>query len=246
MRDTSAERLIHEITSQLSLYGIACTERQASLLARHLRLVIEKNKVINLTRIVDPLEAVSLHIVDSLLPLASDVFVLGSSDFFLDMGTGAGFPGIPLGVMTEAHGMLVDSVGKKVEAVDEFTSRLGLSKLHTRHARLEDLACEMRASQDMVCARAVAQTNVLIEYATPFLKMGGHLVIEKGRPAPEEIDAALHAGDICGLTLVSRESFELPQHLGHREILFFEKVKPSRIALPRKVGEAKRRPLGIE
>ena len=244
----SSDRLGLEqsVIDQLSAYGVACSPQQACLLIRHLELVIEKNKVVNLTRITDPGEAVSLHVVDSLLPLSCDDVALNRSCKYLDMGTGAGFPGIPLGIMTGAHGLLVDSVNKKVQAVGEFARALGLSSLHARHARIEELPAQIGASQDYVFARAVAQSNVLIEYATPLLKKGGRLVLEKGRPSDDELRAAAAAAKICGMTQVSRETFELFGNLGHREIIIFERTGSPSIALPRKTGEAKRRPLGAE
>lgn len=226
-------------------YGISCDERRVSLLIRHLDLVIEKNKVMNLTRITDVSEALVLHVVDSLLPLACKDVTLSSSSSFVDMGTGAGFPGIPLGIMTDAQGTLIDSVGKKVSAVNEFIATLGLDNLVAEHGRLEDLACSLRGTQDYVFARALARTNILIEYAAPFLKKNGLLVVSKAYPDQDELEEAQSAGEICGLAYVSRETFELPQNLGHREILLYQKTGKAKIRLPRKAGTAKREPLGV-
>lgn len=233
------------LISQLSSYGIECSQQQASQMVRHLNLVIEKNKVVNLTRIVDPIEAVSLHLVDSLLPLALEVVSLDESMSFVDIGTGAGFPGIPIGILTGAHGVLVDSVNKKTCAVNEFINQLHLPNLKAVHSRVEDLPREMLLHQDFVFARAVAQSNVLIEYATPLLKMNGLLVLEKANPSDDELSAARRASSICGLSFVSRETFELPNQLGHREILVFKKISKPKISLPRKAGIAKLSPLGI-
>ena len=229
----------------LDEYGISCDERRVSLLIRHLDLVIEKNKVMNLTRITDVSEALVLHIVDSLLPLSCKDVTLSSSSSFVDMGTGAGFPGIPLGIMTDAQGTLIDSVGKKVSAVNEFIATLGLDNLVAVHGRLEDLACSLRGTQDYVFARALARTNILIEYAAPFLKKNGLLVVSKAYPDQDELEEAQRAGEICGLVDVSRETFELPQNLGHREILLYQKTGKAKIRLPRKAGTAKREPLGV-
>ncbi len=236
--------LVQQLCEELATYGISCSEEQGRLLVSYLDLVIEKNKVVNLTRISDPVEAVTLHLVDSLLPLACDDVTIRAEDNFLDMGTGAGFPGVPVAVLTGAQALLVDSVGKKVAAVDEFAQQLGLTKVATKHARLEDLARTIPGSQDYVFARAVAQTNVLIEYATPFLKQNGTLVVEKGHPEDSELLEAERAAEICGLVLVSRETFELPRDLGHREILLYRRVRKSKVKLPRKVGMAKNNPLG--
>ena len=235
-----------QLISELSSYGIVITKEQSDTLVSYLQLVIEKNKVINLTRITEPTDAVTLHLVDSLLPLACKEIGIGKEDHLLDMGTGAGFPGVPLAVVTGAHALLVDSVRKKVDAVSEFCRTLGLRGAITRHARLEELAREIPLSQEYVFARAVARTNVLLEYATPFLTMDGKLVVEKGRPDDEELEEADHAARLCGMKFVSRETFELPRELGHREILIYKKARKAQIKLPRKNGMARQNPLGIK
>lgn len=239
------ESRVVQLIEELGVYGIECAPERAELMIRHLELLVEKNKVVNLTRITDDRDAVTLHLVDSLLPLTMPEVTLGADFLFLDLGTGGGFPGVPLGVMTEARGLLVDSVGKKVKAVAEFVEQLGLANLKTQHVRAEELALQMPSSFDFVFARAVAQTNVLIEYATPLLKQSGLLVVEKGRPTDEEVEAATRAAAICGLELVSRETFELSRNLGHREVFLYRKVRKSSIKLPRKTGDAKHSPLGI-
>ena len=210
-----------QLIEELAVFGIELSADQARTLVSYLMLVIEKNKVVNLTRITNPAEAATLHLVDSLIPLASSTFHIGEKDQVLDMGTGAGFPGVPVAVVTQAQSLLVDSVGKKTTAVQEFADKLGLQNVTTRHARLEELAREIPCSQNAVFARAVAKTNVLLEYATPFLAKGGLLVVEKGRPEEEELRVASQAAKICGMKLVSRETFELPRDLGHREVLLY-------------------------
>lgn len=230
----------------LSSYGIECDERRAALMLRHLDLVIEKNRVVNLTRIESREKGAVLHILDSLLALACREVSLGPGISFVDMGTGAGFPGVPLAILTGASGTLIDSVGKKVAAVDEFIGELGLDRLQAFHCRVEDLPQKYLHVQDYVFARAVAQSNVLVEYATPLLRMGGRLVLEKGRPSEDEVAAADRAARICGMTLVSRETFELPGDEGHREILVYERTGKPRIRLPRRAGLAKHEPLGIQ
>ena len=239
------EQLVRCLLDELSGFDISVTQHQAELLVTYLDLVIQKNKVVNLTRITNPEEAVTLHLVDSLLPLAVPGVQLDEKVSLLDMGTGAGFPGVPLAVVSGAQALLVDSVRKKTDAVSEFVAELRLSSIQTRHARLEELAREIPKSMDMVIARAVAQTNVLLEYATPFLRTNGILVVEKGRPDDEELRVAQRAATTCGMKLVSRETFELPQELGHRDVLVYQRVAKPRIGLPRKVGLAKNKPLGL-
>lgn len=233
-----------ELSGMLEPYGIETNDAQLKLLLRHLELVVEKNREFNLTRIVDFHSGMILHVLDSLLLLPA--VNRGPKGHFLDIGTGAGYPGIPLGIVSGRKGLLVDSVGKKVAAVEGFVGELGLSGiLSCEHARVEDLARARRGGFAVVVARAVAQANVLVEYATPLLAPGGHLVLAKGRLSDDELAAGDAAAKICGLQRVSRETRELPEDMGHREIISFEKVARPRVHLPRKAGDAKRHPLGI-
>lgn len=243
MGDQQFEELTAQLMRELSTYGIDCAETQARLMIGHLQLVIEKNKIVNLTRILDPVDGVTLHIVDSLLPLACDAVRSCDLKSFVDIGTGAGFPGVPFGILTSAKGTLVDSVNKKVSAVNEFIASLELPNLSALHARVEELPSQGFVKEDIVIARAVAQSRVLIEYATPLLRKNGILILEKALLSDEELEDARLTADICGLSLVSRETFELPRELGHREILVYEKSRPSRVKLPRRVGLAKSEPL---
>lgn len=241
-QDPQSQSLAY-IQGLLETVGISATGDQLALLDRHLRLVIEKNKELNLTRITDYQSAVVLHVVDSLLLLSAvDRAPRGP---LLDLGTGAGYPGIPLAIMTNRPTLLIDSVGKKVAAVSEFVERLGLDdQVEARQVRAEELARTQHGRYAVVTARAVAQTNVLVEYAAPLLKMGGLLIAAKGRLTDEEFEVGQSAGRICGLKNVSRETFELSRNLGHREVLVFEKIGSPHIKLPRNVGMAKHHPLG--
>lgn len=236
--------LVTQLHEELALVDISVSDDVERLLVAYLEFILERNKTVNLTRITDYRDAVTLHLVDSLLPLAVKDIPLTSSHDLLDMGTGAGFPGLPLCLACQIRGTLVDSVAKKVSAVNDGISSLSISGVAAVHGRLEELAHDLSHSQDLVVARAVAQAPVLIEYATPFLRKGGLLVLEKGNPTSEELDGAERAAKICGLRFVSRETFELPRNLGHREILFYQRFRSPQIELPRKIGAAKKSPLG--
>lgn len=238
----SLSPLLFEIVSQ---YDIALSEQQIMLMVRHLELVLEKNESINLTRITKPRDALVLHILDSLLfsraiPLAED-----EAFRLLDMGTGAGYPGIPLGILySNASCDLADSVGKKCQAVSEFVDELGLSsRIHVLCDRVESIANSQRASYDVVTARAMDKLSVLLEYASPLLKQHGVLVASKGRIQNDEFRHAINIAPKLGFEISNQLSFELPKGLGSREILCFEKVTKSKIHLPRSIGAAKHRPL---
>ena len=236
--------LIAQLHDEAQTFGIEVSNDQAALLLRHLELVIEKNKVLNLTRIVDEQDAITKHLVDSLLSVKAFERVDDRSARFLDVGTGAGFPGIPFGIMTGCKGTLLDSVGKKIQAVQEFIDELGLDgSLEAQAMRVEDLARERRGAYGCVTARAVAELNVLLEYAAPLLHKGGVLIVSKGQLKDDELANGAYAAKVCGFDYVSRETFELPHDAGHREILVYQKTRKPEIKLPRNVGMAKHKPL---
>ena len=239
--DATQELLIDELKN----YSISCTPDQATLLLKHLDLVIEKNRDLNLTRIDSVEDGIYLHIIDSLL--ASPLLMPCSQTVrILDLGTGGGYPGIPLAIHTGAQVTMIDSVQKKAHAVDEFVSKLGLSEsCEVLPLRSEDVAKQNPESFDNVVARAVAQTNVLIEYAAPLLKTGGALVALKAQTSHEEIETASRAAELCGMEIVSRETFELPKAYGSREIIYIRKNTEPKIKLPRRPGMATKRPLGL-
>lgn len=250
MDQNSHEVLKEELLELLACDGdlslITVTPEMAELLIQHLELVVEKNKRINLTRITNEHEAIVLHIIDSLLFIAPKPTVLGPDEKLLDVGTGAGYPGLPLTIVSGCQSTLIDSVGKKVNAVEEFTDTLGLTdSVSCLHARAEEVPELCHSRFDVVVARAVAQTNVLIEYATPCLRRNGTLLVGKGNPSDEEIQAAARAAKICGLEESGRFEYELPYSLGHRTILAYTKTGNPRIKLPRLNGMAKKNPLGL-
>ena len=155
------------------------------------------------------------------------------------MGTGAGFPGIPLAIATGATGTLIDSVGKKINAVNAIIQKLQLDQATAVHTRIEEYAIQNKGCFDIVVARALASMPILIEYATPFLRERGRFIISKGN----ELVSAQQAASICGLKLARTDTFDLPFDLGHREIFLFERVSKPSISLPRQNGMARKNPL---
>jgi 16S rRNA (guanine527-N7)-methyltransferase len=231
------------VISMAADFGIPVSEQQAELLLKHVSLVNEKNRTINLTRITSIDDAIDRHIVDSLLYL-KEMESLSDNSYLCDIGTGAGFPGVPIAVMTDFSVDMVDSVGKKVACVDSFIDELGLStRCRALHVRVEDLAQTNASKYDYVTARAVAKLRVLIEYAAPLLSLDGSLIASKGNLADDEFEDANRTAKICGMKIVSRETFELPNESGHREILKFVKIRKPSVKLPRRIGEAKAKPL---
>ncbi len=238
--DRSYDELDCRLGALLDEQGIPCSSQQCGLLLDHLALVLERNKVMNLTRITSPEEALVLHCLDSLL---LEEQVAKTEGPVLDIGTGAGYPGIPLAVMEDRPFVLMDSVGKKARAVGEFAEALGITRVRTTQERAESYGAEHRGEFGAVVARAVAPLAVLVEYARPLLHKGGRLIVSKGRLSDDEFGAAQRTADLVGMKLVSRETKELPDDMGHREILVYECAGRSRVKLPRPVGEAKKKPL---
>lgn len=240
--DITKDMLIERLDDSLDECHLDISDVHKRLMLEHLMLVIEKNKVLNLTRITSPYEAVDLHIIDSLLMLES---VIVSDGPLLDIGTGAGYPGIPLTITSGKSATLLDSVKKKAVAVDTFVHELDLmNQIEVKAVRVEEYAKSHRNQFGVVVARAVASNSTLIEYAAPCLKLGGIAVFTKGRPSDDEMREGDSAAQICGLQLADVKEYELPHALGHRTILSYQKVRKSSIILPRATGKAKSEPLG--
>lgn len=217
------------------------TVEQRKLLDQHLRLVIEENKVTNLTRIVDWESAQILHIEDSIQGLPE--FYAAPEGKYLDMGSGAGFPGIPLAILSPRETLLVDSVGKKTKALDRFISELGLTgSVSTYHGRIEDLASERPGEFSVVTARALSQIVSLLELASPLLCKGGRLVCYKTQPESEELDHAKDVARKLGMEFVSTRGFVLSDGETQRAIIVFEKRCNPSMKLPRRVGLAQKKP----
>jgi 16S rRNA (guanine527-N7)-methyltransferase len=241
------ERRQKQLDALLSPFGIETGEDQRMLLLRHLELVMRKNQVLNLTRIVDVDDALVRHVVDSLLFLPSVRSFDGAragSQRCVDIGSGAGYPGIPLAIVHPCEMLLVDSVQKKAAALGEFVEELGLgTSVACSSMRAEELASARREQFDVMTARAVADLGVLVEYASPLLAQGGVLVAGKARIDDVELARGEKTAAIAGMCRVSRETYELPKGQGHREILVFQKTGKSKVRLPRRVGLAKSKPL---
>ncbi len=227
--------------------GLTIDAEAARKLVDYLVLMLRQNETMNLTAIKEWDKAMILHLVDSLVVLPEFEAAINKKPKlpFLDMGSGAGLPGIPLAlVMGQAHGVLCDSVKKKMTAVEGFIAELGLSeRLSTSTQRLEELGSARRGQFGCITARALASLPVLIEYATPLLAKGGSFIAIKGRPEKDEIQAGSKAAQICGLAVQSTRTVELPGDSGERTIIVYEKVVETTIKLPRNVGEASKKPL---
>ena len=209
------------------------------LLRRHLELVIEANKTTNITRIESMEEGMVLHVEDSLVGLPE--LEAAPAGQYADLGSGAGYPGIPLAVETGRETLLVDSVGKKVSILDGFIEKLDLPHVSTYAGRIEDLARERPGEFAVVTARALAKLSVLMELACPLLQQSGRLVCYKAHVDDEEFAHAQSLQEKLGMKLVSDRSVSLGDNA--RRIIVFERVGNPSISLPRRTGMAQKKPL---
>lgn len=212
------------------------------LAQQYLDLVLEVNKTINLTRITDRSEAEILHLEDSLVGL--EEVNAAPAGLYGDLGSGGGFPGVPLALATGRDTVLVDSVKKKMAVVGQLIDQLGLSnQIATCDDRIEDLALDRPGSFSVLTARALSRLVSLLELASPLLIKGGRLVCYKAQVADDELSEALAVQDLLGMKLISERKTLLSDGQTARTILVFEKTGRARLKLPRRVGAAQKAPL---
>lgn len=215
---------------------------QEKLMRRHLELVLKANQITNLTRIDTIEEGLILHIEDSLAGLKEvEEAPVG---LYGDMGTGGGYPGMPLAVATGRETLLIDSVRKKTDILQEIIAELGLQQqVSTYHGRLEDLAKEKKGSFSVLTARALSRFSSLLELASPLLKINGRLVCYKAHVSVDEIESLAALESKLGMKFVSSREFVLSDGVTSRCIVVFEKYKKPEMKLPRKAGDAQKKPL---
>ena len=222
--------------------GLIVTEGQRHVLLNYLRALMEMNSKLNLTRIVEPSQAVRLHIVDSLLCLP-EVFVAPAGPL-CDVGTGGGLPGVPLCVVSGRRGTLLDSVGKKARAVDEILHGLALDgTISALPLRSEQHALTHGHRYAVVTARAVSSLPALVEMAAPLLSDDGVLVALKGSPSADEISRGSEAAALVGLRQVSDRSLVLPGGDEVRTVITYRRFGKAKLNLPRRPGQAHIAPL---
>ena len=208
-----------------------------------MEILLEANKHINLTSITEPEDFILKHIVDSLIMLSKDYVKEGIK--VLDLGTGGGFPGIPLKILyPEIQITLVDSVGKKLKFIDDAARNLGI-KVELVHERAEILGKnkKYREKYDIVISRAVANMQTLSELCLPLVKVDGLMIASKGPKYNEELDAAKNAMKILGGQVKSIEDCTIPIAELERHVIIIEKTNATPAAYPRKPGMPNKNPL---
>lgn len=210
---------------------------------KYKELILEYNKHTNLTRITEDDEFNVKHFLDSLSLFKTDLFVKDKK--IIDIGTGAGFPGLPLKLYNEALDItLLDSLRKRIDFLDGVIEELGLKKIRAIHARAEEIARDpnYRESYDIAVSRAVANLSTLTEYAMAFVKVGGYFISQKGPEYKEELKSAKRAIELMGGEVKDIIHTPLPNDIDHY-ILVIKKVKATDKKYPRGGGKPRKSPL---
>lgn len=236
------ENFRKEIEIYCSKINIEIKIKELENLYQFMNLLIEKNKQINLTAIIEEKDIILKHFIDSIIIQNS----IKDSNNIIDVGTGAGFPGIPLKIINEEKRfVLLDSLNKRVNFLNEVISSLNLKKVEAIHFRAEEAGQkeEYREKFDIVLSRAVSRLNTLAEYMLPFTKVGGKCICLKGPNMKEELEEAKNAIEILGGKIEKTEEYYLPESDIGRTIIVINKVKHLPNKYPRKAGVPSNRPL---
>ena len=220
--------------------GINLTDIQLEKFQIYYNLLIETNKVMNPTSITEEKDVVLKHFIDS---LAIKNYIDISNGRVIDIGTGAGFPGIPLAIIyNDTQFTLMDSLNKRINFINTVMEECKLYNIETVHSRAEDLGHNnvYREKYDYCVSRAVAAIPVLLEYCIPFLKTGGKFISYKSEKAEEEISLSGNAQKKLGCRFDKLYSFDLPGTDISRKFVVFEKIKTTNRAYPRQAGKPKR------
>lgn len=237
---------IEEFKKIMIFYGekidIKFTEEQLNQFYEYMNLLLEWNEKINLTAITAPNEVILKHFIDS---LTINKYIKENSTL-ADVGTGAGFPGIPLKILRpDLKITLVDSLNKRINFLNEVINKLNLVNIETVHSRIEDFGKDKkyRESFDFVTARAVANLAVLSEYLLPIAKVGGQCVCMKGSSVEEESSNGKNAIKVLGGKIKIIDEFVLPDSDMSRNVIIIDKIKNTPNKYPRKAGIPVKEPL---
>ncbi|MGN1351375.1 MAG: 16S rRNA (guanine(527)-N(7))-methyltransferase RsmG [Clostridia bacterium] len=222
---------------------IDVSEKQCKKFFEYMKLLIEWNEKINLTAIVEPGQVITKHFLDSLTILN---YIGTKQQKIIDVGTGAGFPGIPIKIMDDLSEItLIDSLNKRINFLQEVINKNNLKNIRAIHGRAEDFGQDKlyREKYDVCVARAVAPMNILVEYLLPFARVNGICICMKGANIEEELEEAKKAINLLGGKIEKVESFGLSGSEDRRNIIIIRKISKTPKQYPRKAGTAKKYPI---
>ncbi len=235
-----------QFQEELDLLDIKLEDKQIDQFFDYFEILVEWNKVMNLTTIIEMEEVITKHFADS-LSLVKGVKDLSEKAYkIIDVGTGAGFPGIPLKIaFPQLNITLMDSLNKKVKFLHEVIDKLGLDGIQAIHGRAEDMGRDVkhRGQYDLCVSRAVANLSTLSEYCVPFVKVGGSFIPYKSGKIEEELGAAKHAVFLLGGKVEGLETFLLPGTDAERSLVLIHKNSETSGKYPRKAGLPSKEPL---
>lgn len=237
---------MENLRKKSEMLGILLEQQQIAQFQTYYELLVEKNKVMNLTAITEKEEVIDKHFIDSIaLKKAMDVT---KPLKILDLGTGAGFPGIPLKIAyPNLNVTLLDSLNKRIKFLQEVIDALSLTSIHAIHGRAEDYAKQeaYREQFDLCVSRAVANLATLSEYCLPYVTCGGCFISYKSGAVEEELEQSKRAIQQLGGKVKEVVSFVLPETDIERTFVVIEKVKQTQKKYPRKAGLPSKEPIGI-
>jgi len=228
--------------TNLKELNIELSDLQLKQFYNYMNILLEWNKFMNLTGITEPEEVITKHFVDSLTVLDK----IDKNASVIDVGTGAGFPGIPIKIaLPETKVVLLDSLNKRIKFLNEVIEKLELEDIETIHGRAEEYGKNKnhREKYDTAIARAVAPLNILLEYLMPFVKVNGKCLCMKGSSSEEEIENSKNAVKVLGGKIVKTEDFYIPNTDIKRRIVQVNKIKETNNNYPRKAGTPSKEPL---
>lgn len=236
------DQFLKDLIEKSYKISIKMNKEEASKFYEYMNLLLEWNDKINLTAIVEPKDIILKHFIDSITINK----YLTIDDNVIDIGTGAGFPGIPLKIMNnDKRVILLDSLNKRVNFLKTVCNKLDLENIECIHGRAEEIANSNlhREKYSIVTSRAVARLTTLLEYMMPFVKVGGKCLCMKGNNIEEELQEAKNAIESLGGSIEKIEKFILPDSDIERNIIIIKKVKNTPSKYPRKAGIPAKQPI---
>lgn len=231
-----------EIFNLAEKIGIQLKSKEIELFCSYMKNLLEWNTKINLTAITEQKEIILKHFIDSLTIHS----YIEEKNTIMDVGTGAGFPGIPIKIIKkDCNITLLDSLNKRIMFLRDSIDKLGLEHIEAVHARAEEVGREVkyREKYDIVVSRAVAPLNILVEYLIPFVKVGGKVICMKGPKIEEELKQAQKAINQLGGTIDKIDNLRLPDTEIERNIILIKKWKNTPKEYPRKAGIPSKNPI---
>ena len=235
-----------QFRKDLQQFDIQLTQQQENQFIRYFELLTEWNEVMNLTAITDFDDVLKKHFVDSLSLVRAWPQIRERSAAVIDIGTGAGFPGVPLKIaFPQIRLTLLDSLQKRIRFLNELLTELGLQDVELIHGRAEDYAApsKKREQYDLCVSRAVANLSTLSELCLPYVKEGGYFISYKSEKIVEEAKAAEHAISLLGGKIEGQKEFILPDSDIYRNLFMIQKVRSTPKRFPRKAGAPAKDPL---